>query len=181
MTVLNNRVVRKKRLILLLILVLVRSWGVGVNARENNRWETRVYPGVIVVKFKPEVVQLWDGTRLLKAPLFTGVPTLDQRFARHRVEQIERMFHVQATLLRKQSTSDLPDISRIYRLNFSTDQNPYQVARDFVLDPHVEYAEPMPINSSKLRRMTPSILNKNTWYKSLLLRLGILPTATAMW
>ena len=146
MTVLNNRVVRKKRLILLLILVLVRSWGVGVNARENNRWETRVYPGVIVVKFKPEVVQLWDGTRLLKAPLFTGVPTLDQRFARHRVEQIERMFHVQATLLRKQSTSDLPDISRIYRLNFSTNQNPYQVARDFAQDPHVEYAEPMPIN-----------------------------------
>lgn len=96
----------------------------------------QVCPGMIVIKFKKGT----DFSTFRPFPVYTGIGSVDRL-----------LNEVQASSLTKRFVhkpipegSNLPDISRIYRLRFPEFFNPAEVAKMFESDPNVDYAEPEP-------------------------------------
>lgn len=100
-----------------------------------------------------------------------GIASLDDKAQRLSVLSISPRFlyHLQPERI---SGADLPDISRIYRLRFSPEIDPFQAAHFFSRDPHVEYAEPIPIGYPLLipndslyveQQHLPQIMAEQAW------------------
>ena len=87
-----------------------------------------------------------------------GVNSLDQKAAKYEVNKLtERFIHKPIP-----KNSGLPDLSRIYQIDFSDSYNPVIVAQDFSQDPNIEYAEPIPVNY--LLEIPNDPLYNQQWY-----------------
>ncbi len=96
-----------------------------------------LWPGTIVIKFR-EGVSIPSVTQ---SPVITGIITIDERLINIEASSLVKRFRHKPI----PAGSGLPDLSRIYRLNFPEKFNPIEVATLFKEDPNVEYAEPEPI------------------------------------
>ena len=67
---------------------------------------------------------------------------MDQISAKYEVNKLSEMFIHKPI----PKNSGLPDLSRIYQIEFPEKYNVVRVAREFSKDPNIEYAEPIPIN-----------------------------------
>jgi subtilisin family serine protease len=70
-----------------------------------------------------------------------GIPSLDAISERLEVRRVERMFRTR----RDKARSDLPDLSRIFRVTVPDGADVRRAALLFARDPSVEYAEPIPV------------------------------------
>ena len=93
-------------------------------------------PGVVAVKLQSESAQV--AAKAL--PLRFGISSLDTVSDALGVQRVEPMFQSQLSMKR----SDLPDISRIYRVSLADGVDVRRAAALFGSDPLVEYAEPIP-------------------------------------
>lgn len=93
-------------------------------------------PGAIVVKLKPGL-----NVASSAQPADLGAASLNRKATRFQVERVEPHFQTRS----HNDRTDLPDLSRIYRLHFPSDMDVHLLAHVFDSDPQVEYAEPIPI------------------------------------
>ena len=96
------------------------------------------YKGMAVVKLAKRP----NGPSLQKGAKSTGMMSVDRIFSKHSVDKIEKHFQHKPI----PENSSLPDLSRIYTIHFSEDQNVLSVVRELEKDPNVEYAEPVSVD-----------------------------------
>ncbi|HEX9972255.1 MAG TPA: S8 family serine peptidase, partial [bacterium] len=92
-------------------------------------------PGAILLKFKTEAHR----SQLMENSTTSGIASIDakiQRFAIHRIEPVFRSHS-------KTAKPNLPDLSAIYRLEYSSPYDAAVVAKAFISDPNIEFAEPI--------------------------------------
>jgi PKD repeat protein len=107
-------------------------------AVETDRQGRPLYQqGVITVKVKKGVGPFASQ----QGAVTFGLESLDEKAARFQVHGLQKRFRHKPI----PSGSGLPDLSRIYRLTFPESFDVRAVAEEFSRDPHVEYAEPMPV------------------------------------
>ena len=95
-------------------------------------------PGVVAVKLRPDA----RPAAAKALPLRFGIPSLDAVADELRVGRVERMYASRPDLA--QARSDLPDLSRIYRVTLADGVDVRRAARLLGSDPSVAYAEPIP-------------------------------------
>ncbi len=71
-----------------------------------------------------------------------NIPSLDAKAKEYEINLCEKRFKYNPKKLRY----DLPDLSRIYRIEFPEKYPVAKVANAFSTDPNIEYAEPIPLN-----------------------------------
>ncbi len=87
--------------------------------------------GVVVVKFRQHV-------NLLNKSVRTNISAIDNKLNKHGVYAIERALPFLAHSTKKTANN----LRNIYYFNYSSGENPKEVALDFAINPNVEYAEP---------------------------------------
>ena len=103
-----------------------------------NKTRPTLESGKITIKVKEGVgpFQKQEGS------VSFGINSLDQKSAEFEVYRLSEMF----THKPISRNSGLPNLSRIYQIEFPSNYNVSSVSREFSQDPNVEYAEPIPIN-----------------------------------
>ena len=96
----------------------------------------RFVEGQITVKLKPGTGEFQRQT----GDVHFGIRSLDEKVADFEVFELDKRFRYNPSKLR----SDVPDLSRIYKLSFPAGFPVREVAEAFSSDPNVEYAEPVP-------------------------------------
>ncbi|MCD4730352.1 MAG: S8 family serine peptidase [Bacteroidales bacterium] len=71
-----------------------------------------------------------------------NIPSLNAKVNKYEIDLLEKRFRYNPQKLR----DDLPDLSRIYRIEFPESYPVTKVVREFSKDPNIEYAEPIPVN-----------------------------------
>ncbi len=94
-------------------------------------------PGTIVIKVKKGIGPYEKQER----SVHFDVASLDEKVIKFDVTKLEKRFKHKPI----PKNSGLPDLSRIYRIEFPESQNVHEVAQAFATDLNIEYAEPMPI------------------------------------
>ena len=100
--------------------------------------QPKFHKGMITIKVK-EGVGEFD---VQKGLVSFNIPSLDVKVNKYDVDLLEKRFRYNPQKLR----DDLPDLSRIYRIEFPETYPVTKVAREFSKDPNIEYAEPIPVN-----------------------------------
>jgi hypothetical protein len=95
------------------------------------------HKGMITLKVKEGI----DLTPQREAVTF-NIPSLDFKAERYQVSLLAKRFIYNPDKLKK----GMPDLSRIYRIEFPEEYSVLEVAEDFSGDPNIEYAEPIPVN-----------------------------------
>lgn len=97
------------------------------------------YDGVITIKVKQSIGRIapQDGQVVF------GISSLDEKASKFEVNAIAGRFKHRPI----PRNSDLPDLSRIYRLSFPERYAVDEVVRAFASDPNIEYAEPIYIRA----------------------------------
>lgn len=72
----------------------------------------------------------------------TGISSLDSKFVLFKASKFDKRFVFKKSNIRDR----VPDLSRIYVVNFASGLDIHRAVRAFSSDPAVEYAEPIPIN-----------------------------------
>jgi hypothetical protein len=93
--------------------------------------------GMITVKVKEGVGEFV----LQKGMVCFNIPSLDAKTNKYEINLLEKRFKYNPLKLR----DDLPDLSRIYRIEFPEEYPVTKVAREFSDDPNIEYEEPVPV------------------------------------
>jgi len=122
-----------------LIFTLVILCFVNNLAQEKyDKFKPTLERGKITIKIKEGVgpFQKQSGT------VSFGINSLDQKSAKYEVNKLTERF-VHKPIPRN---SALPDLSRIYQIEFPIEYNVVVVAKEFSKDRNIEYAEPVPIN-----------------------------------
>ncbi len=97
-----------------------------------------------------------------------GILSLDEKVSMFDVHQLEKRFRYNPEKLK----AGLPDLSRIYKISYNGPYSAVFVAEVFSRDPHVEYAEPIPIDYPDdipddalytLCQHLPQIMAPNAW------------------
>jgi subtilisin family serine protease len=70
-----------------------------------------------------------------------NIPSLDAKAGKYGVNLLEKRFKYNPAKLKK----GMPDLSRIYRIEFPEEYAVTKIAREFSKDPSIEYAEPIPL------------------------------------
>ncbi|MCD4737083.1 MAG: S8 family peptidase, partial [Bacteroidales bacterium] len=70
-----------------------------------------------------------------------NIPSLNAKANKYGLDLLEKRFRYNPQKLR----DGMPDLSRIYRIEFPEDYSVTKVAREFSKDPNIEYAEPIPV------------------------------------
>ncbi|MGB8317956.1 MAG: S8 family serine peptidase [Ignavibacteriaceae bacterium] len=70
-----------------------------------------------------------------------GISSLDQKMNKYKVFSLKKRFNHKPIA----KNSGLPDLSRIYQIEFPADLDISTVVNEFSTDPNVEYAEPVPV------------------------------------
>jgi len=94
-------------------------------------------PGTIVIKVKEGIGPYEKQER----SIHFGISSLDEKASEFDVTKLEKRFKHKPI----PKNSGLPDLSRIYRIEFPESQSVHQVAKEFAADPNIEYAEAVPI------------------------------------
>jgi hypothetical protein len=95
------------------------------------------HKGMITIKVK-EGVKEFDKQ---KGEVAFNIPSLDFKVNKYKVDLLEKRFRYNPEKLKK----GMPDLSRIYRIEFPESYPVTKVAREFSKDPIIEYAEPIPV------------------------------------
>jgi subtilisin family serine protease len=102
---------------------------------ENNK--PMFFKGMITIKVK-EGIGDFDTQ---KGNISFNIPSLDVKAGKFNVDLLEKRFRYNPAKLKK----GMPDLSRIYRIEFPESYSVTKVAREFSKDPNIEYAEPIPV------------------------------------
>ncbi|MFQ5824682.1 MAG: S8 family serine peptidase [bacterium] len=100
--------------------------GFQANTQFSDK-ERQVLDGVIVVKFREQVN--------IANKSFSSI---DKKLNKHNVYAIKKAL----PFLDHSTKKMAKDLRRIYYFNYSSGENPKEVAMDFAIDPNIEYAEP---------------------------------------
>jgi len=93
--------------------------------------------GMITIKVKEGVGEFEKQRREVSF----NIPSLDVKANKYDLYLLEKRFRYNPQKLR----DNLPDLSKIYRIEFPEEHSVTKVAREFSKDPNIEYAEPIPI------------------------------------
>ena len=128
-----------KKLITILTFVFTILLSYSLAAQEYfSKSKPIIEKGKITIKLK-------EGTNRLQkqrgnATSF-GISSLDQKMQKYKVFSLkERFIHKPIA-----KNAGLPDLSRIYKIEFPTEYDVETVVKEFSADPNIEYAEPVPI------------------------------------
>jgi hypothetical protein len=102
---------------------------------ENN--QPMFYKGMITIKVK----EGFENLNIQKGTVSFNIPSLDAKSEKYKVNFLEKRFKYNPAKLKK----GMPDLSRIYRIEFPEEFPVTKVAREFAKDPNIEYAEPIPV------------------------------------
>ncbi|MCB2222355.1 MAG: S8 family serine peptidase [Bacteroidetes bacterium] len=102
---------------------------------ENN--QPIFYKGMITIKVKEGIKDLGKQ----KGNISFNIPSLDAKAQKYKVDLLDKSFRYNPKKLKK----GMPDLSRIYRIEFPEEYPVTKVVREFSSDPNIEYAEPIPI------------------------------------
>ncbi|UCE08146.1 MAG: S8 family serine peptidase, partial [bacterium] len=93
-------------------------------------------PGQIIVKLRGDIKTKTIQKKSDK--LSTGIPSVDAKIAKWNIKEIKKIFPHKTP----PTNPVIPDLSRIYQLNFSAEQDVMEIIDDFSTDNNIEYAEP---------------------------------------
>ena len=96
------------------------------------------HKGMITIKVKEGAGDFYPQRGLVAF----NIPALDYRATKYQVNLLEKRFIHNPGKLKR----GMPDLSRIYRIEFPEEYSVMDVANDFAGDPDIEYAEPIPVN-----------------------------------
>jgi len=131
-------------------LLLILMMGIFINPitgttqikRASRANKAEFLKGTIVIKVKEGIGPFEKQDRSVDF----DIPSLDGKVQQFAVSKLEKRFRHKPI----QRSSGLPDLSRIYRIEFPESQNIDQVVKEFAKDPNVEYAEPIPVQHSAM-------------------------------
>lgn len=103
-----------------------------------NKSHPVLLKGIITIKVKKGVGELDTQKGMVRF----NTPSLDAKAEKFEVDLLEKRFHYNPQKLNE----NLPDLSRIYKIEFPESYPVQKVAREFSKDPNIEYAEPIPQN-----------------------------------
>ncbi len=129
--------VYKQFIFLMLTALLFPFSGLTQSAQTFQSGTADFLPGVIDIKVKEGVGPYEKQEKSIRF----GIASLDQIAAKFKIKKLAKRFRHKPI----PKNSGLPDLSRIYRIEFSGSQNVFQVARAFAADPNIEYAEAVPV------------------------------------
>ncbi len=95
------------------------------------------HKGIITIKVKEGISDL----RKQRGNISFNIPSLDAKALKYEVDVLDKRFRYDTKKLK----NGMPDLSRIYRIEFPEEYPVTRVAREFSNDPNIEYAEPIPI------------------------------------
>jgi len=137
---------KKLTILVPIILILSLSTVIQGEKKENRQSNTSeklthkplFHKGMITIKLKEGI---GDFCKQRGAVSF-NIPSLDAKASNYHVSLLEKRFIYNPDKLKK----GMPDLSRIYRIEFPEDYSMLEVAKEFATDPNVEYAEPIPVS-----------------------------------
>jgi serine protease len=94
------------------------------------------YKGMITIKVKEGIGDITGQ----KGKVSFNIPSLDEKADKYQINLLEKRFRYNP----KKLTKDMPDLSRIYRIEFPEVYSVTKLVREFSNDPNIEYAEPIP-------------------------------------
>ena len=92
-------------------------------------------PGAILVKFKAEAHR----SPLIEGATASGIASIDAKIQHFAISRLEQVFQTRS----KKMNPNLPDLSSIYRFEYSSPFDAAVVAKAFASDPNIEFAEPV--------------------------------------
>ena len=136
-----------KKTILLIASLLVLSMTSMMLTEKNDSQQTKsstmensqsmFHKGMITIKVKEGIGDL----KKQRGKVSLDIPSLDSKISRYEVDLLEKRFKYNPKKLKKR----MPDLSRIYRIEFPEEYSVTKMAREFSNDPNIEYAEPIPV------------------------------------
>ena len=145
-----------KKLITLLILIFTILYSYSLTAQEYfSKSKPTIERGKITIKLKESTNRL----QKQKGNAVTfGISSLDQKMQKYKVFSLKKRFNHKPIA----KSSGLPDLSRIYQIEFPAEYDVAAVVQEFSADPYIEYAEPVPIYY--LMGIPNDSLYKQQWY-----------------
>ncbi|MBN2461760.1 MAG: S8 family serine peptidase [Candidatus Cloacimonetes bacterium] len=119
------------------LLIILCLFCTSLYGQDVNRGNVTYQEGTLTIKVK----EGWGEIPAQQGAVYFGIPSLDALVMELGISSIEKRFRYNPDKLR----SDLPDLSRIYLLTFPSEYDIEDVIRSFSADPHIEYAEPVPV------------------------------------
>ena len=104
---------------------------------EMENSQPMFYKGQICFKLKEGIKDLPQQ----KGNVSFNIPSLNEKAYKYQVDLLEKRFLYNSKKLKK----GMPDLSRIYRIEFPESYSVTKVASEFSKDPNIEYAEPIPV------------------------------------
>ena len=123
---------------LFISILLIPTQGFSQQINVNEIESQEFLPGTIVIKVKEGIGPFDKQERSISF----DISTLDEKVQKFGIEKLEKRFKHKTIA----KNSGLPDLSRIYRIEFDEALNIHSVAAEFEKDPNIEYAEPIPHN-----------------------------------
>jgi len=109
----------------------------GATAQDEPLARPAYYEGMLTVMLKEGV----NPIPAQQGGVTTGLASLDALVTEHSIQSITKRFKHRPI----PRDSDLPDLSRLYRLTFPASLDVQEVVGAFGRDPNVEFAEPIPV------------------------------------
>ncbi len=107
------------------------------NSLNIDETQPQFHKGMITIKVKEGIKDLG----IQRGNVSFNIPSLDSKAGKYKVDLLEKRFKYNPKKLKK----GMPDLSRIYRIEFPEEFSVTKVAREFSKDPNIEYAEPIPV------------------------------------
>ena len=127
-----------KRVLVLFVVLLPVFFANSILAQMNyEKSKPTMEKGKLIIKVKEGIGPLEKQAGTVSF----GIPSLDQKVSMYEVNKLEKMFIHKPI----PKNSGLPDLSRIYQIEFPEKYNVVIVAKALSKDPSIEYAEPVPI------------------------------------
>ena len=118
--------------------LVILCFAINLAQEKYDKSKPTLEKGKIAIKVKEGVGPFQKQEGLVSF----GINSLDQISAKYEVNKLSEMFIHKPI----PQNSGLPDLSRIYQIEFPEKYNVVRVAKEFSKDPNIEYAEPVPIN-----------------------------------
>ena len=142
------------RKFLLVFILLIFCFTINLAQVNYEKSKPILEKGKITLKVKEGIGPFQEQTGTISF----GINSLDQIATKYEVNKLqERFIHKPIP-----KNSRLPDLSRIYQIEFPSHYNVSVVVQEFSQDPNIEYAEPIPINY--LLEVPNDSLYNQQWY-----------------
>ena len=128
------------------ILLVIIMTGMTQTTEDISQQETKAFnlrdtkplfhKGMITIKLKDGV----GDYHAQRGAVSFNIPSLDDKVSRYKVDRLEKRYRYNPQKLE----DDLPNLSRLYWIEFPEKLSVTKVAREFSKDTNIEYAEPIP-------------------------------------